>query len=224
MADSERPDGRCYMSSTKNTRSPNRAAGRKSTYLTAAIALFLVVLGSPSLILLTGGYSDSELVRLSNIGQAYGSISAVLSALALIAIGASIAYQVRQERAQRIDALNRVFSGHLELLMQDIEAYGPCVIDPAEFDSPKQMRQYFFTSMWLNNLRTMYELGAYTEAHLRNEPIKDMTRSPLAREFWNKRRSYILAQEGKLSTFHKIVDEEFRAAESVEISGTESGQ
>ena len=182
----------------------------------ASMALFLVVLGSPSFILLTGGYSDDALARLSNVGQAYGTISAILSALALLAVGASIAYQVRQERAQRIDSFNRILSANLDMLMQDIETFAPCIINPTEFDSPEQMRQYFFTSAWLNNLRTMFELGAYSENQLRKEAIGDMTRSSLARDFWKKRRRYILAQEGQLSAFHEIVDEEFRAADLVD--------
>jgi hypothetical protein len=214
------PTGGFQMASTRGTRSPHRGFGTRAIYLAIAITLLLMILALPALFLLTGRFSDSLVARLGNIGQAYGAISALLSALALIAVGASIAYQARQDRGQRIDSLNRAFSSNLEFLLQDVETYGPCIIDPAEFESPQRMRQYFFTSMWLQNLRTMYDLGLWTEAGLRSEPIQDMTRSPLAREFWEKRRGYLKLQSGEFTDFNKIVDDEFRKAQLKEASDT----
>ena len=61
---------------------------------------------------------------------------------------------------------------------------------------------------------TMYELGAYSERQIRTEIIGDMTRSALARELWDTRRSYIASQLGELPAFHRMVDEEFRRAEA----------
>ena len=185
--------------------------------LSIAIALLMV---APIVLVFNGSDVDLQLARVGNLGQAYGLVSAVLSALALGGIAASIYYQAKQGRGYRVEAWQRVHFDVMRLLLAEPSTYLPCIIDPTEFDSEEQIRQYFFTSMWLAYGRTGLELGIMSEEGVRSEFVADMCRSELARELWNMRRGY-LQNQVDIDRFTALVDNEFRKT-AVSESATSS--
>jgi len=176
----------------------------------AVVALNTVVaLSLPSIVLMNSDVSDASIARLSDIGQAYGVASAILSAIALVVLAASIFYQARQNRYDRIVAWRDSQESLLRLVIEDPATFGPCVQDTELFTDPGQMRRYYFTTLWLSFSRASTDLGFFNQADLREEILKNMFRSPVARELWQIRRQRIIETYGSITGFLGIVDEEY---------------
>src|SRR5439155_25698469 len=87
--------------------------------------VFAVVLLTPTVLALAGGLTDAQLVRLSNLGQAYGAVSVLLSAIALAGVAASISHQSEQSRLQRLQNWRSMHTQLLEVAMHDPETFWP---------------------------------------------------------------------------------------------------
>src|SRR5690348_10784170 len=57
--------------------------------------------------------------RLSEVGQTYGIASAVIAAFALLAVGFSLIFQIRELRQGRIQAIREMHSGLLKLALEE---------------------------------------------------------------------------------------------------------
>ncbi len=79
------------------------------TALTAFTCVVAAVLALPPLIMAASGRRLSW-TDMADIGDAYGGASALLSAVALCAVGASLAYQQRQIRQEMAVAVIRQVS------------------------------------------------------------------------------------------------------------------
>src|SRR2546430_12427958 len=90
-----------------------------------AVTVAAVVL-SPFLLGALGGFGVNW-TRLSEIGQTYGAVSAVLSALALGAVAMSVSIQARQARAEQIQAVRGFHLDLVRLQLDDLATYMPCL-------------------------------------------------------------------------------------------------
>jgi hypothetical protein len=199
--------------------------GRRSLYaLTVIGALALTsALIIPPVVLMNGGISETSVDRLSNIGQAYGVISAVLSAVALAALAASILYQARQYRVDQIIAWQNSQESLLRLAIEDPATFAPCIQDIDQFKDLEQVKRYYFATLWLSFSRTSAELGLFTDADLRDEIFRNMFRSPVATELWRIRRERILQTFGRLDGFWRVAEEEYQKSMSTRPASPEAG-
>jgi hypothetical protein len=174
-------------------------------------AALIVLLAAPLIYIGTVGMSDRQLGRISNIGQAYGVASAILSVVALSAVTGSLLYQARQDRAFRADAIRANQRVLMNYAIAEPSVFLPCIADPNLFETDDEARRYLFTSLWLNFVRQGYETGDFDEQYIRIEFANSMARSPIARELWQKRKGILLSQPGvtSLPPFLSLFDEEY---------------
>jgi hypothetical protein len=92
-------------------------SARSGLLIAALGAIVLLVLGSP---VLMAGLSSTALPwgRLADVGDAFGGASALLSAVALCGIGASLIFQRRQVRQELSDIVQQQ---HLEIIRLAID-------------------------------------------------------------------------------------------------------
>jgi hypothetical protein len=99
--------------------------------------------------------------KLATIGQAYGGISAILSALALCAIAVSLVLQWRQARADQIVAARE---RHFDLVMLSLQN-PDLVFNPRAPGDAGQRRVWMHSNLWmlhwlmLRNLDMLHERG-----------------------------------------------------------------
>ena len=112
-------------------------------YWPAAISGIIVgTLVSPVLLFGISRIFRGNWVAVGNIGQAYGFASAILSRLALLAVGYSLIVQQRESRVVRIEN-QRV--QHTELLRMGIEdptLIGVALVDPSQSIEHKRRQLY----------------------------------------------------------------------------------
>ena len=184
-------------------------SGTKVIALSIGIAIGIVtVTASITAILLS--VPREELGRLSDAGQAFGIVSAVLSGAAFAGVVASVAYQSRQNRHYRFEMWHTAHVNLLYRVLDEPATYGPCIGDMSQFDSDDEIRRFFFTTLWLNFGQIGWDSGNFTEESIRNELCAEMFASPIARALWLKRRAGRVQAYGGLSPFYAMIDEEFR--------------
>ncbi|HEU5107480.1 MAG TPA: DUF6082 family protein [Micromonosporaceae bacterium] len=192
---------------------PERSLHRVAVRLAWAAGLVAlvgaVVIGvalSPVAISLIEG--DRDWVRLSTIGQAYGPVSALLSAVALGVVVLLQRHQLRHERR----AMGRAM--HLELLQVALDdpVYAQCWgprMAPRDVDE----RLFFYASAVLSLWLHSYEIGELREDRLRSF-VQGFFMAELPRAYWSWHGQWRLAgAHGRRRRFLLLVDEEFRAAE-----------
>lgn len=161
---------------------------------------------------MNGGISDAEIVRWSNVGQAYGVVSAILSCAALIGLSGSIVYQAQQRRDDRIIAWRSAHESLVRLVLDDPATFAPCIQNIDDFQSLQEVKRYMFTTLWLGYGRAGLHLGYATEADLRSEMLSSMFESPIGRELWQIRRRRILDRMHSETWFETVVEEVYQSA------------
>jgi hypothetical protein len=159
----------------------------------------------------------SDWLQLSNIGQTYGAISAILSALALGGIVASLLYQSRDSRIAH-EQMTRTFQ--FELIKLELEdpslmaATGaPWGIDvPSDSDS---LREFLYVQMWVSYLVGIYATGALSASTARQIAALELFRGKAGRAYWEAvGRRQIENSKGRYNNFYRLLDDEYRRAVS----------
>lgn len=144
--------------------------------LTAVLGLVLV---SPFLMeVLVDG--DTDWVELSNVGQAYGAVTAVLSALAFIGVAASLLLQWRLNvMSHAVSARER----HFELikLTMDRPEIAYFVDDGAV--SSGTLAQRLNINLWIGHWFLLWKTREIDEFGLKRQ-LAGIFRNPVAREWW----------------------------------------
>ncbi|MGC4750049.1 DUF6082 family protein [Micromonospora sp. DT201] len=123
---------------------------------------------------------DTDWVELSNIGQAYGAVTAVLSALAFLGVAASLLLQWRLNvMSHAVSARER----HFELikLTMDRPEIAYFVDDGAV--SSGTMAQQLNINLWVGHWFLLWKTREIDEFGLRRQ-LAGMFRNPVAREWW----------------------------------------
>lgn len=154
-------------------------------------------------------------VSLSNIGQTYGGISALLATLALVGVVLSVLYQVRDVDIAR-EQSRRTF--HNELLRMELEdpIYMEALGAPwgmqiaTDYDS---LRQYNFIHMWVSYWQSRYFLGEMPETELRAIATLELFNSRAGRDYWSASRvTRMKVENGRNRKFAEILDDEYNKA------------
>ncbi|WP_460855467.1 DUF6082 family protein [Nocardiopsis coralliicola] len=175
---------------------------------TVVIAAAALVVASPLGLSVFRG-SDGEWQRLSAIGQTYGAISALIAAIALAGVIATLVLQSRENRRAVQESRRQAMSDLLMMAMDDPdldECWGPV---PTAEDA-KTRRQQLYVNMIVTQWGVSYETGAMPEKRLR-AVAREMFSAPPGRAYWEAAREQRLAvvTEGRLGRFNRILDEEF---------------
>ncbi|MEU8238343.1 DUF6082 family protein [Actinoplanes missouriensis] len=189
--------------------------------ISCAVILASVLIAS---VLVMLRISDSTLNRLSDTGQAFGIFSTLFSAAALMGVALSVTYQSRQNKRYDYEAWHTAHAGLLARVIEDPGTFGPCIGNPARFDSEVEARRYYFTTLWLNFGQIGLRAGNMTEASIRDELCGEMFESQMARDLWIKRREILTRAYGGLSPFYQLVDEEFERTQRAAVEEDEKAK
>jgi hypothetical protein len=92
--------------------------GRRLALVGSLLLLVAMVIFSPALMVLAAGY-PLPWQQLGDVGQAYGAVSAIVSALALLGIAVSLVIQQRQNRMMEEQAVRQRHSELVRLTIED---------------------------------------------------------------------------------------------------------
>lgn len=174
-------------------------------------ALALVALSPLALDLFGTG---EEWRRRSEIGQTYGAAAALIAVLALVGIAVSLVLQAREAKIAREYASRAVHSELIRMAMEDPlyrECWGPYWA--AEEDEDER-RQDMYVNLIVSYWQSRFELGMFSEAHLRYGASRMFSAAP-GRRFWEGGRAarFAVSQSRRLRRFHEILDEEYQKAD-----------
>ncbi|MEV6985272.1 DUF6082 family protein [Sphaerisporangium sp. NPDC051017] len=190
----------------------SHSARHLTTFLTVALVLLavgLVVLSPLAVDLLDDGGGWS---RRSEIGQTYGAAAALISVFALVAITVSLVLQARDAKLAREQA-SRTTHNELMTMALDDPLYRECWgVFSAEKDE-NALRQQLYTNLIVSYWQTRFELGTFSETHLRHGATAIFSARP-GRIFWRDAREARIrtSQTRKARRFHAIIDEEYNRA------------
>lgn len=146
--------------------------------------------------------------RLSNVGQTYGAVSALVAALALAGVAISIAMQAREARYNRWEAGR---ARHFEIMRIAME-------DPLYrqvFSFPKMSKDmaalFGYINLILRFWATLWEFGDLTEYQLQND-LSSLLATEAGRSYWQANGDYLLrySHTKREIEFYKIADEVYR--------------
>jgi hypothetical protein len=193
--------------------SMNRLALRFAIAIISAVALILVI-ASPIALKWIAGIHGVDWSNLSDIGQTYGAISALLSALALGTVAVSLLFQARDYRASREQTNRSIHNQLLQMEMEDpfyMEIMGIPMGKSIGLSGYDSMRRSHFILMWLQFWEGLYVLGDMTEGEVRDAATRELFASPYGRQHWSGVRNIRLKfSAGRRLRFAKIIDEEYQ--------------
>lgn len=175
----------------------------------ALLALLALIAASPLFVQWYTHRFQLDWLTLGNAGQAYGFISAILSALAFWAIAWSIQLQTKEAGAQRLETLRATHIRMFELALND--PYLLACWPMTQEEMGKEKRQaYLNLLLWWWHYNFCGGLG--TEEELRYE-VAYLLRGEAGREFLLRNRRFRLEPQTRSSVrFFQIVDEEYDKA------------
>jgi len=197
-----------------------RSRSHSQTLRGALIAIVVLILSLLIIISPLGLISFQGLrvdwAALSEIGQAYGGVTAILSTLALCAISASLLLQHRQTSiAQVVAVRNR----QLELVKLGIENPDllSAVVPVGQPESEIRLTAYM--NLWVTQWHMGWDLGWESEQALRRYAAQ-LFASPIARSWWGATGTWYLDHRTKRrhETFYEIMNREWiRACEKAQL-------
>jgi hypothetical protein len=151
---------------------------------------------------------DSGWETLSYIGQTYGAIAAILTALSLLALVWSIRLQSRGLEVQTEQVARAHYIDLVTLALQN-----PNLL-PGSPWGPSAEPAMVYAGLWMAHWRGLYVLGYMPEDELRIELTGLFRVSPLARQRWTGTREFWRAGNlhGKDRRFFEIVEESLATA------------
>jgi hypothetical protein len=180
--------------------------------------MFLIIVGTPFLLLAIAHIGTDDWPLLSDVGQAYGGISAAVGTLALLGVVVSIMLQSREFNLTR-QMVNRTI--HAELLFRALDdpslraCWGPSPHGAVDKD-----RQHLYSNLVVAFWRSMFDIGAMTEQQLRPLAAEMFAAEP-GRRYWSVAGQYQLAyyNEPRDRSFIAILSEEYDKALAATSAG-----
>ncbi|MFD4503299.1 DUF6082 family protein [Streptomyces sp. NPDC058457] len=182
---------------------------------TVAVGLLTAILLTP-LTLEQAAPTHNDWGRLSDVSQTYGALSVPLSAIALLGVAASLAYQARQTKMANEESRR---SSHRELLMYTLDNPEFLVCwEPVSGMSSVEMRRLIFTNMIVSNWHSDYLLQRWSDQEAR-ATLGFHFQGAVARSHWEKTASswrQVVEASGDARRIHfvKLVDESYAEAET----------
>lgn len=182
--------------------------------VTALLTVAAFSVATPYIFLLVGRIRPNDWAKFSNEGQAIGGIAALIGMLVVFGVVASLALQIRELEANRVQA-ERTF--HAELVFKALEE--PELIEcwggnPMPEKDLTAVRKRGYVNLIITYYYAMFEIGRWSDDTLRRLVADIFTGMPardhwaLAREGWRDHPS----SDAVNHRFIEIMDEEYRRA------------
>lgn len=182
---------------------------------TAACIFIAIIIFSPLGLSRLSKVKNVNWAQLSNIGQTYGAISALLAGLALVGVIGSLIYQVRATKTASVQLTRTLHNELIQMEMRDpslMAAVGAPWDVPSLADANK-MREHLYIHMWVNYWRQLYILKQMNDDLVRSVSGDEIFRSNAAREYWQNTGSRILPHtKGREHRFYLILKDEYEKA------------
>jgi hypothetical protein len=200
--------------------------GRRAIAISAGSVL-LVLIVSPLLLVSVGMLLHLDWVNVTNIGQSYTGVSAILSALAVIGVIYSINLQGRQVELARSQAVRQMQFDLLRLAM-DQKKYASVIQPKQLLDHDHDMYSIdIYRTQWFRYLQFSFLAGEISTKALRATLANNILHVKESRDWW-ARVDVIWTAEGadaspRCKEFMEIVREECTKAgapESHEIAAS----
>jgi uncharacterized membrane protein len=157
----------------------------------------------------------SDWAQLSNIGQTYGAISAILSALALGGILVSLLYQARDSRIAH-EQMTRTFQFELIKLELEDPSLMAATGAPWGVDIPldsNSLREFLYVQMWVSYMAGTYVTGDISASTVRQVAALEIFGGRAGRTYWAAVGQRQLANsKGRYNNFFRLLDEEYKRA------------
>lgn len=187
---------------------------------TGLIAIIGLVVLSPFALTELADFKINWL-KLSNVGQTYGAVSALLSSFALVGIAVSLLYQSRDNQNAREQTTRNLQFELIRMAMGDpslMTASGA----PWDLDIPpdsSSIRQFLYVQLWVSFLGGNFTIGELPESAVRHIAGHELFRSEAGRNYWAAVGQVQTANSsGRRKRFFHILDDEYRKAISSGIS------
>jgi hypothetical protein len=171
----------------------------------------VAVLLSPLLLRLLAERSSADWESLSHVGETYGAASALLSALALAAIAASLFYQARQAAGLQIQTVRMLHVELTKMALAEPELFLPCW-RPIDAPTIAGKRQHLYQNLLITYVWMSYELNGLTETEIR-VLLSKIFEGEAARRYWRRVQADWMptwaSDRGRGRRFREIVTEEF---------------
>ncbi|GIF71535.1 DUF6082 family protein [Asanoa siamensis] len=148
---------------------------------------------------------------LSDVGQAFGTVSALLSAVALLGVWSSIRLQTRQAEVAKFEAVRSIRGQLIQIAFDEPELLALWGFDRSGGD--EEMREAAYLSLIFSYMKMAHAVGAITDLELvRAGPA--IFRTARTRSWWEKARHAYLADtfSAEATTFAQMVDAQYHLA------------
>jgi len=174
--------------------------------LIAALVLFVVAVVSFPLVMVHFAPREVEWGLLGQVGEAYGGISAVLSAAALCGVVASLTLQYRQHRAALLHNLGQ---RHYDLVRFTVE--NPAfAVSWGEDPSEENYKYRSFCNLIMTHWLTLWRVREIDD-HTLKSSCERLFRSDVSRAYWAEvGKTWIKSPTPRDTRFLQIVDDAFR--------------
>jgi hypothetical protein len=150
--------------------------------------------------------------KLSNIGQTYGAVSALLSSLALAGVVVSLLFQSRDGQTAREQASRTLQHELIKMELEDpslMTAMGAPWGLPLEPDSGV-IREFLFIQMWVSFLAGNYVIGESSTLNVRGFAADELFRSRSGRLYWELvGQGQLASSSGRRNRFFRLINEEY---------------
>ncbi len=194
---------------------PNGASVSRAVLFLAILLLVLVaaglVIASPWALGALEDVGGKDWNQLSKIGATYGAVSAIIAAIALFGVVASLVIQIREAKAAREQGLRDLHTNLMRMAMADpvyMECWGSYITE--SFDAE---RQFTYINLIFSHWHAMYEIGEVTDTRLRAIAVSLFSSAP-GRRYWQAGGSFWKEMySGRRSQrFYRILDTAYREA------------
>ncbi|MBM2614747.1 hypothetical protein JIG36_04155 [Actinoplanes sp. LDG1-06] len=159
------------------TRTLRRRWINTSLIISASVVFLAGILIFPFLV---RGVAGRDWQTLSDVGQAYGAISAILSGLALCGVAVSVTVQWRQTVWARIASARERHFELIKLILEDPEL---SYRGPADVESDREHRRQLVCNLWVSHWMLLWELGELDAESLRYA-FDDLFADAVSRDWW----------------------------------------
>jgi len=175
-----------------------------------ASACLILVFLSPLALRAIASVPGMNWAKLSNVGQTYGAVSALLAALALVGVALSVLFQSRESRHARLDAA-RARQSELVRLAMDNPLYFETQMPLMASDDQKRLMSYI--NLELQYWAMLWEFGDLSEAELHHHLATGLFATQIGLHYWklfgSSRLEYI-GNTRRQHDFNRLVDEVYR--------------
>jgi hypothetical protein len=173
------------------------------------IGLMLLVLASPFVLVLVNRIVKVNWTVLSNIGQAYGLVSALVSAIALSGVAFSLILQRKQTDIAQLQTLRAM---QFELIRMGYE--NPKLIKIWNMhERPSYMAEHRYINLWFMYYKASYRIGAFSDSTMSRIAASSF-QSERIRQWWLDDRETYAAQANNVADerFALLIDNAYREA------------